>query len=367
MRTGCWIRRTALQACIFGATIGATTTGGYEFMLGNASPDSGLPPQVWGKHLWEPGATLPVVIVENALWLRHFPTMDDVQRQVEAALSAWSRVETADIRWEVVRRSPAEGETPNRPGEIWVGNTDSRSAFAYVRYGRDAEGDEYILSCQAHLRIPPDADASEYNGFDEGTQWVLVHELGHCLGLGHAAGYATEHDWFQPEYTPSFWFISPVMARYDHQLEYTVTPDLVSNRTRNSLPLTADDRIGASLLRPGSGYRQATGEIWGNVLVEDERRAGAVLVMAHELDRAGRIVDVVTRETGRDGTFVFAGLPPGRYLLFVQRIRRPWLPLGDDWLTDVRSSIRGAPVLVLAGGRTGPITLTVRPGEELVR
>ena len=196
----------------------------------------------------------------------------------------------------------------------------------------------------------------------------MVHELGHCLGLEHPIGYSFDHLWFAPELTPSYWFISPVMAAFDHQLEYTITPDLVSDRTRESLPLTADDRIGASLLRPGSGYEQSTGEMWGNVFVEDDRGTGAVLVMAHEIDRAGRIVDVVTRETGSRGRFAFAGLPPARYLLLVRHLpswseqRRT-----ESWLTDVRVSIRGAPVLVLPGGRTGPIQLTVRPGEELVR
>ena len=88
--------------------------------------------------------------------------------------------------------------------------------------------------------------------------------------------------------------------------------------------------------------------------------------MANRLGRDGRVEASVGRFTDGSGAFVIGGLDPGDYVLHVGPI---WTPIPLQRLLargatlDVRRTIRAAPVGVEAGGRAGPLTLTVRRGE----
>ena len=304
------------------------------------------PPIRWDPEVWGPGETLSFVLVDSPGW---GVPVEEVRRFVEAGMAIWSGLGSADIRWEVGRIARPDEDFGNA-SRILAANAGSLVATSHavpVAPNRVSEGKLQRLISHCLIVI----EAGRERTPREWTR-VMVHELGHCLGLHHPDNYPSYEGgrYYEP---PSAWRLQPMM-----------------NRGNPWNAVTADDRVGASLLRPRVGWLARTGSLWGNVLVEGGGPASWVNVLATRLAEDGTLAESVSRFTDSRGEFVIQGLDPGEYVLMVSPIRGGWWS-HLDWIFDVpeehlylRDAFRAAPVSVEAGARAGPITLTMRPNEN---
>jgi hypothetical protein len=307
----------------------------------------------WDPAIWPPGGTLTFVLVDSPDWQVELGV---VREAAEEAMAVWSRLATADIRWQLGGTVPAD---ENLRVLSRISPTDEatiRSTHVHIERlpGSDPDVKNTIVSC--NILVGPNIASSGHDLL----KWILVHELGHCLGLHHpdesVPGYSerASSGYWQGYKPPSGWARQPIMA----QGFYDASPGL-----------TLDDRVGASLLRPRAGWIERTGTIRGNVLVEGEP-VPLVHVLATRLGPDGAPEESVGRFTDIRGEFYIEGLPPGDYALLVRPILRGDLlhPVVSVHIPirslHLRTTFRTAPVSVVASRIAGPITLTMRRDER---
>ena len=267
----------------------------------------------WDPSVWGPRDTLRWVIADDPGWTSSWEsTTRDGETQsedppfrraadaipfVEEALAAWTAIGSADIRWEVVGVADGPGYvlddrfmvTALTEEDFPLGPTTA----ALSRTWRVRRGAEWrIAECDVVMR----SSSSAVLGSDDPANLAtLIHELGHCIGLDHAAAHSI---WEGVHGTVSVWGETPKMS---YGIE--VTNDL-----------TLDDIAGASLLRPAGSWPRNVGSIAGRVTVGGEA-ARYVAVLAARL--AGS--DLAPGEsvfTDEQGRFLIEGLAPGDYLIW---------------------------------------------------
>ena len=297
----------------------------------------------WNPEAWGPGETLSFTLVDSPLWYPAYRDIQDVKSLFEEAMDVWASVATADIRWEIGRIA-TESSFP-RVSELRPVDEGPSSA----RLEQELDLWASITGCRLSLRAISEPHSPESR---DGALLVVVHELGHCLGLDHVAvnpfrrypvpGFPEAYE------PPGYWAHQPIMGPATH-----------------GWGVTLDDRIGASLARPAPGWIESTGTIWGNVLLEDGEPAREVYVLANRLGPDGSVQGSVGRFTDSSGAFLIGGLAPGGYVLRAQPIREGHVHpsrLARGANAALRDTILGTPLSVAAGRRTGPVTLTMRPG-----
>jgi hypothetical protein len=173
---------------------------------------------------------------------------------------------------------------------------------------------------------------------------VVLHELGHFIGLGHSAIGETE---------AAATGGRRVLGSGAVMFPIALTPGATADR------VLQDDDMAAAQDLYGDGSRASAGSISGRV-TKDGRGVYGAHVVAFNVE-TGRLVGGFS--LGADGAFVIAGLDAGPHVLRVE-------PLDD---ADVESFLSGdvdvdfrvafAPRLVVApaGGSSGPIDLQVVP------
>lgn len=314
----------------------------------------------WSPEVWGPGETLVWEIAPDPGWELYFGSAEAVLPYVERALNAWSGIPTADISWSVILGEELEARGDGRNTISLKMDFDNAYGSLQGERGPTAADASYEwLECDIGMgdgifAIPEHMAPDDIEGYLEvrrGTfVYGLVHELGHCVGLAHADILAINPQWgyqglgiAHPR--------DPAMS-YGRGLE---EPEA----------LAADDRVGASLLRPSGRWAAESGAVSGVVSVDGEPVPYAH-VWALPFGPAP-LRDRIGAFTNRDGVFLLEGLEPGDYAFWAH-------PIGDHdansdlmregavfW--DITDTVVGRLTRVRAGATTANVDISLRRGR----
>ncbi len=336
--------------------------GGLDYIVGS---DEALR---WSADVWGPGDTLVWRIENGPDWARLWGSVSEVTPLVEATLSAWSGIETADISWrlEGVRDPPEESRFGDSRNAVYLDTWSDIVGAAHWWVRDDASGRWKMTECDVglpwywwldeHLERDDSLDAERL------TRWTtqfLAKEVGHCLGLGNT----------EP-------FPGSRRVRRSSVREEDGSDDAVWRRTAvwaprptmgsGSLPLALDDRVGASLARPRTGWGSSVGSVAGILESEGERVRYAYVWAVRRLP-SGEMRNPVGAFSNGRGEFLIEGLEAGQYILWAKPIRdrRPHQRLiASEATTDVKDSVLALPVRVAAGRTSDGITIPMRRGRK---
>ena len=326
---------------------------GYRFFWRTAD-DPAVPVAAeglrWDPAIWGPERTLRWVIADSPGWTEPweyrgetqkppFTSREEVVPFVQKALDAWSSVASTDIEWSVAGLGGEHHAERDHVNAVRMHPLGLRASYVDVW---EVSGE--IVECDVSL-TPAHTEDPDGTGLE-----VLIHELGHCIGLAHSAMFPTWDTWpYRYGFQPALWDTDPVMS-------YGYLPEP---------GLTADDVAGASLLRPSRGWLDRVGSISGRVTMAG-RAARYVPVFAMQI-LGEELVASAGAFTNGEGSFAIEGLPPGDYLLAAGTMgdisgntslvdRGATLGSTDQYLLD--------PVRVAAGAETSVPPIRLREGRE---
>lgn len=254
------------------------------------------------------------------------------QDAVRSAMERWNGVSTADIRL-VIDPAPARRDwgadddgmntigvssfppLVSKPVPLATNSATIRSGFII---GCDIELNRAALVGREVSRRRLEAD--------------LLHQLGHCLGLGHTEPFPASL-YSLPDYEP------------DEGL-FPDFPDPVMSRGATDARLTADDRAGVSVLYPAPGFAAAYGSVRGELVTVYGDPAAHAFVQTLLLDEDGNARPGPGAFSDAEGRFLVQGVAPGAALLVIHPIVDPWgyffrtsyNAVRDQWrFTEVRA------------------------------
>ena len=325
----------------------------------------------WSSEIWGPGETLVWDIEPDPDFEVYFDAPQGILPFVQQAQAAWSDIPTADISWTVVGVAESDRAGGDGRNTLFVDAEADEQVGGYANiWSREANGRRMIFECDVafgpgYTEIPEDLDPADLDDFRKrvrsGSVSLLVHEFGHCLGLGHAAAISTTP---RRGGAPLNEFVHP----RDPAMSYGVNQEEPDG-------LAADDVVGASLLRPARGWRRTTGSLSGSSVRLDGEPVPYVHVWALPLWTGDPLRDRVGAFSDDEGAFLIEGLRPGNYALWTQPIykqgaNQPLVIAGA--LTDLDDTVSVRPVRVRAGRTTGDLEIamrrarTVRPPPDAV-
>ena len=331
---------------------------GYRFYWRTAN-DPGVPVAAeglrWDPAIWGPGRTLRWVIADSPGWTEPweyrgetreppFTSREEVVPFVRKALDAWSSLASADIEWAVAGLGGEHHAERDHVNAVRMHPLGLRASYVDIW-----KVNGQIVECDVSL-TPVHTREPDGRGLE-----VLIHELGHCIGLTHSAMFPTWDTWpWRDGLQPALWDTDPVMS-YGFQPEPTLTPD---------------DIAGASLLRPARGWLDRVGTIVGKVTMGGRPGARMGTCRCSRRGSPARTSwppPAYSRTAGgssrsKDCRLATTCWPPARWVM--SAIRHRWargtggatLGSTDQYLLD--------PVRVAAGRETRVPPIALREGRE---
>ena len=349
--------RHTLVAGLVVAFVGVVAAGrvaAYRFFGDDLAPTSETAVR-WRAEAWGPGERLAWDIADDPDWEAFFGSAEEARPFVERSLRPWSRLRTADISWGLDGfRAPAE-VAEDGTNAIFI-DEEASGPLGYARIWSKRAGPEgpwEIYECDVALGARfaeiPESIAEEgqaefrQSERDEAVR-TLVHEFGHCLGLAHSGALSL---------TPGVSSVHPgdPAMSYGFELDPPET-------------LSRDDIVGASLLRPASGFGRRTGSLSGTLSMPEAPVEYAVVWALPVGTRPLR--DRIGVFSGSEGEFVIEGLDPGEYVLMAQPAVIGAAHGGSEFFSGrMDDVVYGGAARVTAGSDSGGIALTMRWGREV--
>ena len=348
-------RRTFGVAVIaFAASLTLDSDPGWTYKFqqpregGSATPRSDAAGR-WNPEAWGPGETLTWHVADGPRWSPHFADAREALPQVQAALDAWSSVPTADLRLRLAGVTKRATLAEDNRNLVLVGAGGGRPNYARV-WLNEVGGVFQAEECDVVL--VPETVAHMADEENPVGLTALIHELGHCFALGHAAVTPTLR-W--GVYQDVEWLISSVWEQ---------DPVMSYGESANKL-LTEDDMVGISLLRPARGWLETTGSISGRLMLDGEpAQYASVHLLRNDGGRARPSVQVFSDEAG---AFLAEGLVPGDYFLWIHPLLEPsanrWLS-DNGTVSDMDDLLDLRPLRVLAGQEVDAGEFALRRGRE---
>ena len=325
----------------------------------------------WSPEVWAPEATLRWHVEAAPEWTDLFGSSDAVFGLVEEGLAEWSRIPTADIRWEVAGAAGADAGRRDATNQVYLRRSLStlgrENAFGgrftkvHVWFALDSSPARpvwHITECDIGLdQLQMEEAKGDYpKALSANVRSALSSSFQTCLGLGDSGQFPgsrrireTPLDSRDRSARTRHYYASP-------QHESSVFPF-----PRSSL----DQQTGASLLRPRPGWRATVGSLSGSLASVDGEPVAYAQVWAvrHGVGGTGPPIGAYSN---RSGEFLIEGLEPGDYLLWVHPMSffRPgyfFFPVGAT--ADVRDTVLLSAVRVRAGRVTSGVSIPMEAGR----